>query len=102
MKYFSDPEFVYSIPHYERAAEFIKTLTDMGKVILATSVPQYCAEARRKATKWDFPIISDEDIVICDSKSHLRGDMMLDDSYKNIKHSCTSIPVLFRKPWNSI
>lgn len=102
MKYFSDPEFVYSIPRYEGAAEFIKTLTDMGKVVLATSVPQYCAEARRNAIKRDFPIISDEDVVICGSKSHLRGDMMLDDSYINIKHSCTSTPVLLRKPWNSI
>ena len=100
LHYFSDPEFVYKIPQYANAHEFIKTLIGLGKVVLATSVPKCCANARYRAIKRDFPFVNEEDITICNRKDNLMGDMMLDDGYHNIRHSCTKLPVLFKKPWN--
>lgn len=100
MKYFQEPEFIQDVPVYEGAVDFVSTLSGFCKVILATSVDKRCAQARVHAILRDFPMIREENIYICDTKSHLRGDIMLDDGYHNIKCSAARIPVLFERPWN--
>lgn len=100
MKYFQDPEFIQAIPVYEGAVDLVSTLAGFCKVILATSVDARCAQARVHAIQRDFPMIMEEDIFICDSKDHLKGDIMLDDGYHNVESSAARLPVLFERPWN--
>lgn len=100
IKYFQDPEFMQTIPVYEGAVDFVSTLAGFCKVILATSVDARCAQARVHAIRRDFQMIMEEDIFICDSKDHLKGDIMLDDGYHNVESSAAILPVLFERPWN--
>ena len=100
IKYFQDPEFVQAIPVYEGAVDLVSTLSGSCKVILATSVDARCAQARVHAIRRDFQMIMEEDIFICDSKDHLKGDIMLDDGYHNVESSAAILPVLFERPWN--
>ena len=100
MKYFQAPEFIQAIPAYEGAVDFVSTLSEFCKVILATSVDARCAQARVYAIQRDFPMVGEENIYICDAKDHLKGDIMLDDGYHNLISSAARLPVLFERPWN--
>ena len=100
MKYFQDSEFIRSLPVYDGASEFIACLMKFGDVILATSVSPRCATARLDAIRRDFPMVNPGNVLICNEKSHIAGDFMLDDGYHNVVCSAAKVPVLYEKPWN--
>lgn len=100
MEYFHDPEFIKGLPVYNGAPEFLAFLMEFSDVILATSVSPCCATARLNAIRRDFPMVKPENVIICNDKSHISGDFMLDDGYHNVVRSAAKVPVLYEKPWN--
>ena len=100
LEYFQDPEFIWGLPVYDEASEFIASLMEFGDVVLATSVSPCCATARMNAIRRDFPMVNPENALICNDKCHISGDFMLDDGYHNVVRSAAKVPVLYEKPWN--
>ena len=100
MEYFQNPDFIQDLPVYDGASEFIACLMKFGDVILATSVSPRCATARLDAIRRDFPMVNPGNVLICNEKSHIAGDFMLDDGYHNVVCSAAKVPVLYEKPWN--
>lgn len=99
MKYFQDPEFIWKLPVYDGASEFLASLMELSDVVLATSVSPCCAAARLNAIRRDFPMMNPKNVLICNDKSHISGDFMLDDGYHNVVRSAANVPVLYEKPW---
>ena len=100
LEYFQDPEFIRGLPVYDGASEFIASLMEFGDVVLAISVSPCCSTARMNAIRRDFPMVSQENILICKDKSHISGDFLLDDGYHNVVRSAAKVHVLYEKPWN--
>lgn len=100
LKYFKDPSFIRELHPYEGARGFIRALSKMGEIFVATSVAPMCAGERVTSILKYFPEISPENILIGSRKDMLHGDILLDDGMHNIIDSKVDYPVLFRQPWN--
>ena len=100
LKYFKDPSFIRELHPYEGARGFIRALSRMGEIFVATSVAPMCAGERVTSILKYFPEISPENILIGSRKDMLHGDILLDDGMHNIIDSKVDYPVLFRQPWN--
>ena len=101
IRYFSDPEFVFSQPILPGAKEFVRHLCDIAEVFFVSAVPPACMSARALRLRKDFPEVPAENILLGTRKDLVRLDILLDDGAHNISHSPATYPVLFRKPWNT-
>lgn len=100
LKFFKDPSFIRELPPCEGARRFIRALSRMGEIFVATSVAPACAGERVTSILKYFPEIPPENILIGSRKDMLHGDILLDDAMHNIVNSRIQYPVLFRQPWN--
>ena len=100
LKFFKDPSFIRELPPCEGARRFIRALSRMGEIFVATSVAPACAGERVTSILKYFPEIPPENILIGSRKDMLHGDILLDDAMHNIANSRIQYPVLFRQPWN--
>lgn len=100
LEYFDSPSFIYELPVFQGAKEFVHELDKTAEILVATSVPYKCAGARVSALIRDFPEIKPENILIGSRKDVLHADFSLDDAEHNIANSMADYPVLFRRPWN--
>lgn len=100
LEYFHDPDFVRSIPVYPGAKEFVRSLSEIAEIFIATSVHANCAGARVESVIREFPEIDPGNILIGKRKDLIQADFLLDDAEHNIAGSQIAYPVLYRQPWN--
>lgn len=100
LAYFEDPEFYQTQPVMEGAQEFVRELSKIAEVFIATSTPPQCMGQRISRVVKDFPEIPVENIFMGSKKNLLHVDVLLDDGLHNIRESNADYPVLFRQPWN--
>lgn len=100
LKYYSDPDFIASLPLMEGAREFVQELSEIGDVFIMTSVESICASARITHILENFPEIPASNILIGGRKDMINADMALDDGIHNLENSNAAYPVLFQRPWN--
>lgn len=100
LKYYSDPEFMASLPLMEGAREFVEELQKRAEVFIMTSVESVCAAVRIAHIIQNFPTINPSNIIIGGRKDLVQADMILDDGHHNLENSNVAYPVLFQKPWN--
>ena len=100
LKYFSDPNFVATMPVLAGAKEFVAELTKIAETLIMTSVEYQCAGARYSHVLENFKEINPGNIIIGNRKDMIKGDLILDDGHHNLANSKIAYPVLFQKPWN--
>lgn len=98
--YFKDPEFYKTQPVYPGAKEFVRKLSQMTEVYIATAVPPEFMGIRAKRILEEFPEISADHIYMGASKEKIQVDILFDDGMHNIVNSSAKYPILIRRPWN--
>lgn len=92
--------FYENQPALPGAQGFLSALCGMANVTIMTAVyPQFMGERIERLMQLfpDFPM---ENIIMGKRKEMLQADVMLDDGVHNLLSSGTTLPVLFRQPWN--
>ncbi|MBQ7324849.1 MAG: hypothetical protein IJW98_03825 [Clostridia bacterium] len=98
--YFSDPEFYRTQPVYEGAKEFVRRLSQMTEVYIATAVPPEFMGIRAQRIREEFPEIPADHIYMGAGKDKIHTDILFDDALHNILNSGAKYPILMRRPWN--
>jgi guanylate kinase len=98
--YFSDAEFYRTKPVYEGAKEFVRRLSQMTEVYIATAVPPEFMGIRAQRIREEFPEIPADHIYMGAGKDKIHTDILFDDALHNILNSGAKYPILMRRPWN--
>ena len=98
--YFKDPDFYKTQPVYAGAKEFVRKLSKMTEVYIATAVPPEFMGIRAKRILEEFPEISPDHIYMGASKEKIQVDILFDDGMHNVVNSSAKYPILMRRPWN--
>ena len=100
LDYLQDAHFYQTQPALAGAADFLASLMEMAQVTIMTAVyPRFMGERIRRLSEL-FPFFPMENIIMGNRKEMLRADVILDDGVHNLLSSGTTLPVLFRQPWN--
>lgn len=100
LAFLEEKSFYENQPALPGARAFLSALSTMANVTIMTAVyPQFMGERIERLTKLfpDFPM---ENIIMGKRKEMIQADVMLDDGVHNLLSSGTTLPVLFRQPWN--
>lgn len=100
LAYYSDPEFMASLPLLPGAREFVNALSKEARVSIMTSVAPLCAGVRVDHIIRNFPEINPSNIIIGGRKDLIRPDIILDDGHHNLENSNALYPVMYQRPWN--
>lgn len=100
LNYFESPDFMKNLPAKKGAHDFVKELSKISEVFVATAIHKNCAGIRIDQIFHDFPEVEPGNIIIGERKNILLADVLLDDAYHNIASSNVKYPVLFDRPWN--
>ncbi len=99
-EFFKDPEFFRNQPVIKGAKEFVRKLSEITEVYIATSIyPQFMGIRAEKILK-EFPEIPESHIYMGSSKELLNVDILFDDGMHNVFKSNAAYPILMRRPWN--
>ena len=100
LEYLNHRDFYINQPAIPGAAAFLSELCRIANVTIMTAVyPQFMGERIERLMQL-FPNFPMENIIMGKRKEMLHSDIMLDDGVHNLLSSGTSLPVLFRQPWN--
>ena len=100
LDYLQSREFYTSQPALEGSGEFLEKLCAIANVTIMTAVyPQFMGERIERLMQL-YPSFPMENIIMGKRKEMLQADVMLDDGVHNLLSSGTTLPVLFRQPWN--
>ena len=100
LEFLNDRSFYTQQPALPGSRAFLEELCRIANVTIMTAVyPQFMGERIERLTSLypDFPM---ENIIMGKRKEMIQADVMLDDGVHNLLSSGTSLPVLFRQPWN--
>lgn len=100
LQFLNRQSFYQNQPALPGAVDFLKELQKIANVTIMTAVyPQFMGERimRLRELFPDFPM---ENIIMGKRKEMLQADVILDDGIHNLLSSGTTLPVLFRQPWN--
>ena len=99
-EFFKDPNFFRNQPVIEGAKEFVRKLSELTDVYIATSIyPEFMGIRAEKIIK-EFPEIPQSHIYMGSSKELLNVDILFDDGMHNVFKSNAAYPILMRRPWN--
>lgn len=99
-EFFKDPEFFRNQPVIKGAKEFVRKLSEITEIYIATSIyPQFMGIRAEKIIK-EFPEIPQDHIYMGSSKELLNVDILFDDGMHNVFKSNAAYPILMRRPWN--
>lgn len=102
LEFFNKEEFYEAQAPMQGARAFVKELSKMAEIFVATATPLKFMGVRAMQIAEFFPEIKQENIILCTRKDVISGiDILLDDGGHNILASNVKYPVLMRKPWNS-
>lgn len=99
-EFFEDPEFFKNQPVLEGAKEFVRKLSQMAEVFVATSIKPEFMGIRAIRIIQEFPEISPEHIYMGQRKDKIDVDILFDDGMHNVFDSNATYPILLRRPWN--
>lgn len=98
------PGFVYGLPFYDGALDFLAELREHGRVVACTSPTGAQWAAERYQWLLDAAGFDKRDIVIARDKSLVHGDFLIDDAAHNVAEweavNEDRFGVLFDRPWN--
>lgn len=98
------PGFVYDLPLYDGALDFLAELREHGRVVACTSPASAQWAAERYQLLIDVAGFDKRDIVIARSKELVHGDFLIDDAAHNIEEweaaNEDRFGILFDRPWN--
>ena len=100
LAFLNERSFYENQPPLPGSQAFLSELCSMANVTIMTAVyPQFMGERIQRLTQLypDFPM---ENIIMGKRKEMLQADVLLDDGVHNLLSSGTTLPVLFRQPWN--
>lgn len=99
-EFFNDPDFYRGQPIIQGAREFVRKLSQMAEVFVATSTyPQFMGLRALRIAE-EFPEISPDHIYMGSRKDKIDVDILFDDGMHNVLRSNATYPILLRKPWN--
>ena len=100
LTFLQDRSFYTCQPAFAGASDFLRELQQIANVTIMTAVyPQFMGERIQRLSEL-FPFFPLENIIMGKRKEMLHADVMLDDGVHNLLTSGTTLPVLFRQPWN--
>ena len=99
-EFFDDPSFFKNQPVIEGAREFVRKLSTMTDVFIATSITPKFMGIRAARIMKEFPEIPPDHIYMGAGKDKLNVDILFDDGMHNVFKSNASFPILMRRPWN--
>ena len=99
-EFFENPEFFKNQPVLEGAKEFVKKLTQVAEVFVATSIKPEFMGIRAMQIVQEFPEISPNHIYMGQRKDKIDVDILFDDGMHNVFRSNAAYPILLRRPWN--
>ena len=100
-KYVLSKGFFRNAPVMEGCLEVMKELNKKYNLFIVSAAMEFPNSLPEKY-EWlaeYFPFISWKQIVFCGSKTVIRGDIMIDDHYKNLDHFAGQA-ILFTQPHN--
>jgi 5'-nucleotidase len=100
-QYIYENGFFRNAPVMEGSIEAMKALNEKYEVFIVSAAMEFPKSLPEKY-EWlaeHFPFISWEQITFCGSKSVIRGDIMIDDHYKNLDFF-NGRTILFTQPHN--
>lgn len=99
-EFFEDPEFFKNQPVAEGAKEFVRKLSQIAEVFVATSIKPEFMGIRAMRIIEEFPEISPDHIYMGQRKDKIDVDILFDDGMHNVFRSNAKYPILLRRPWN--
>ena len=99
-EFFDQPEFFENQPVLDGAKEFVRKLTQIAEVFVATSIKPEFMGIRASRIMKEFPEISPNHIYMGQRKDKIDVDILFDDGMHNVFHSNAAYPILLRRPWN--
>lgn len=99
-EFFDDPEFYRNQPVLPGAKEFVRKLSKMTDVFIATSIPPRFMGIRAERIMQEFPEIPVQNIYMGSRKDKINVDILFDDGMHNVFKSNAAYPILMRRPWN--
>ena len=100
-KYIYEPGFFRNAPVMNDSVEAMKALNDRYEVFIVSAAMEFPNSLLEKH-EWlgeHFPFLSWQQVVFCGLKTVVRGDIMIDDHYKNLD-SFIGQTLLFTQPHN--
>jgi 5'(3')-deoxyribonucleotidase len=103
------PGFVYNLPVYDGAMDFLAELRQLGRVVACTSPANPLWTAERAQWLLDKAGFAKKDIVVASDKALVVGNFLIDDAVHNLdawyESMCVNSqtypkPILFDRPWN--
>ena len=93
-------DFYQNQPPLPGAAAFLNSLMQICNVTIMTAVyPEFMGERIQRLSTL-FPEFPMENIIMGKRKEMLTADVILDDGVHNLLNTGSTLPVLFRQPWN--
>lgn len=99
-EFFGDAEFYRTQPVIKGAKAFVRALSEIAEVFVATAVPPEFMGIRAQRIMEEFPEIPQDHIYMGARKDKLNVDILFDDGMHNIVNSSAAYPILMRRPWN--
>lgn len=99
-EFFEDPDFFRNQPVAKGAKEFVKKLSQIAEVFVATSIKPEFMGIRATRIIQEFPEISPDHIYMGHRKDKINVDILFDDGMHNVFKSNAKYPILLRRPWN--
>lgn len=99
-EFFDDPDFFRNQPVVEGAKEFVRKLSHIAEVFVATSIKPEFMGIRATRIIQEFPEISPDHIYMGQRKDKIDVDILFDDGMHNVFRSNAKYPILLRRPWN--
>ncbi|MBI2731680.1 MAG: 5'(3')-deoxyribonucleotidase [Sphingobacteriales bacterium] len=93
--------FFREAPVMEGAVETVQLLNEKYELFIVSAAMEFPHSLPEKL-EWlteHFPFLSWQQLVFCGSKTVIKGDIMIDDHYKNLDHF-TGRTILFTQPHN--
>ena len=97
------PGFFRTMPVIADSQEILKQLNHKYELFIVSAAIEYPLSLREKVEwlKEHFPFITWQQIVLCGSKTIVRGDIMIDDHFKNLDFF-ENQTLLFTQPHNKM
>jgi len=99
--------FWWRLPVMPSAIKGIQTIRDRGHQIVFVTTPwRGCPDWNFIRTAWlkQHFNVGPEDIIFCERKELIRGDVFIDDKTENVKNWVNANPrelgIVFTQPWN--
>ncbi len=100
-EYVRTKNFFRTAPVMEGSQEGLKYLNDKYKVLIVSSATEF-PDSLSEKLYWlneHFPFITWEQMIFCGKKDSIKGDIMLDDHFKNLDYF-DGKTVIFTQPHN--